>query len=55
MANRSKPLVWKKFIDDNFSLCDFSVKEVYIFFYFARLLTQLHIKLRSNFISAVVI
>ena len=32
MANRSKPLVWKKFIDDNFSLCDFSVKEVYIFF-----------------------
>ena len=29
MANPSKPLVWKRFIDDNFSLCDISVKEVY--------------------------
>ena len=31
MANPSKPLVWKRFIDDNFSLCDGSVKEVYNF------------------------
>ncbi|CAH3020422.1 unnamed protein product [Porites evermanni] len=31
MANPSKPLVWKRFIDDNLSLCDSSVKEVYNF------------------------
>ena len=31
MANPSKTLVWKRFIDDNFSLCDISVIEVYNF------------------------
>ena len=31
MANPLQPLVWKRFIDDNFSLCVSSVKEVYNF------------------------
>ena len=31
MANPLQPLVWKRFIDDNLSLCDSSVKEVYNF------------------------
>ena len=32
MARPSKPLVWKRFIDDIFSLWDISMKEVYNFF-----------------------